>query len=299
MRLLLLTLCFPLASFAQRQEPKYDLRTKPSLKVTKEKKTLPAKPTVVAPVEEPELKWGGEVGYFLRTDLADQIRPRLYGHALGMGYGFTHTPSKISLSAGLEAAFESAGERSSEVLLDDDRQELFIQDFSISLIRTYSAAWDSKFAVGLANEFPTSPEAQRENYNSVTALQAGWSIPVIPKRLSLVMKSEVFYIWNSYEYSPATGDLNRQGGARLEFAGRVTLWEGWFVSAMAGSQLARFLDGTSDMSHRNAVGTGYAWEKFNVSLTMSNGTYLDREDASLWFVDDYRRMLSFGMRYSF
>jgi hypothetical protein len=32
---------------------------------------------------------------------------------------------------------------------------------------------------------------------------------------------------------------------------------------------------------------------------MSNGTYLDREDTGVWFVDEYRRMLSFGMRLSF
>lgn len=121
----------------------------------------------------------------------------------------------------------------------------------------------------------------------------------MPKKFTLTLLTSAHYIWNRYEYSPATGDLNKQGGARAEAGLRWTVWRGWYASAGAGSQIARYLDGTSDVTYRNQLTTGYSWERFTVSLTTTNGTYLDREDAYMWFIDEYRRTLSLGTRFTF
>jgi hypothetical protein len=126
-----------------------------------------------------------------------------------------------------------------------------------------------------------------------------WSVPVLAKRLSLGLKSELYYIWNQYEFSPATHLLNKRGGGRLEGNVRLVLWKGLFVGGMVGAQYAQYLDDTGDEAYRNSVGIGYAWDRASAYLSTSNGTYLDREDAGVWFVDEYRRTVALSVKYAF
>lgn len=244
-------------------------------------------------------EWGGGLNYSIRTDLADQVKPRAYLHALDFAYGFDYTPWDMSFGAGVSAAYESIGERRSEILLDENRKELFVNDIGLYGEKRFAGPWSSKFEVGLANEFPTSPEAQREDYASVTSFNLGWSVPAIPKRLYLTLTSEVYYIWNNYEFSPATHELNKQGGWKIEARARLIIWKGLFFNGVLGTQMARYLDDSGDSTYRNSLGVGYAWKKIAASLSTSNGTYLDREDAGVWFVDEYRRTVAFSVRYSF
>jgi hypothetical protein len=246
-----------------------------------------------------QIKWAGQVSYGIRTDLADQVKPRLYQHDFSLSYGFEHQPTRISVSAIASAGYESAGEQRSEVLLDENDTELFMNDITLALQKTWALEWKSTLSLTLGNEFPTSPESKREGYGSVTSLGVDWNVPLVPKKISVSLGGEVYYIWNSYEYSPATGDLNKQGGARATAGVRWTIWKGWYVRASAGSQQSRYLDGTSDVTYRNSIGTGYNFGRLSLSLSTSNGTYLDREEAYIWFVDEYRRTLALGASYSF
>lgn len=330
MRSLLLILLLPIFALAQD----YDLKSSAKARVKGKKKAKivkakPAEPAPVAPVEvspeavkaanpevseesfergealmatqriKDQIKWAGQVSYAIRTDLADQVKPRLYQHDFSLSYGFEHNPSKVSVSAIVSAGYESAGESRSEVLVDENDTEFFMNDFALAVQKSWEAMMKSNVSLSLGNEFPTSPESKREGYGSVTSLALDWSVPLVPKKISVSFGGEVYYIWNSYEYSPATGDLNKQGGAKASVGVKFSIYKGWYVRAGAGSQQSRYLDGTSDVTYRNSIGTGYNFGKLGISLSTSNGTYLDREDAYIWFVDDYRRTASLGVTYSF
>lgn len=303
MRILILILLLPTLTLAQE----YELQSQPKVRVDGKEKSMARKSRPSEQVadegknDKPKdpLTWAGQVGYSIRTDLADQIEPRLYQHSLSLSYGFQHAPTKLSLTGILGAGYESAGEQNSEVLLNENDTELFVNDFSLAGQKAMEGPWKTNMSLTLSNSFPTSPEAKREGYGSVTTLDFMWSVPVVPKKLSLSAASSVHYIWNRYEYSPATGDLNKQGGWRGILSARWTIWEGWSVGGSIGSQLSRYLDGTNDVTYRNSISTGYSWKRFSVTLATSNGTYLDKEDAYIWFVDEYRRTLSLGASLTF
>lgn len=302
MRLLIFILLLPAIVFAQD----YELPSKPKVRVegsekskTTRPKTPDAGPVVETKKPNDSLTWAGQVGYSLRTDLADQIEPRLYQHSLSLSYGFQQTPSKFSLTGILGAGYESAGEQNSEVLLNENDTELFVNDFSLAGQKAFGGPWKSNMSLTLSNSFPTTAEAKREGYGSVTTLDYMWSIPLVPEKFSVSAATSLHYIWNRYEYSPTTGDLNKQGGWRGILGARWTIWRGWSIGGSVGSQLSRYLDGTSDVSYRNSISTSYAWKRFSISLSTSNGTYLDKEDAYIWFVDEYRRTLSLGATLSF
>lgn len=339
MRSLLLILLLPIFALAQdydlKSSAKARVKGKKKAKIVKAKTAEPALAAPVAPVagspapnsevieektEEPKhkyawgrakledtepekpkdpVKWAGQVSYAIRTDLADQVKPRLYQHDFSASYGFEHNPSKISVSAIVSAGYESAGETRSEVLVDENDTEFFMNDFALGVQKSWEAMLKSNVVLTLGNEFPTSPESKREGYGSVTSLGLDWSVPLVPKKISVSIGGEFYYIWNSYEYSPATGDLNKQGGAKASVGVKFTIWKGWYVRAGAGSQQSRYLDGTTDVTYRNSIGTGYNFGQLGISLSTSNGTYLDREDAYIWFVDEYRRTASLGVTYSF
>src|SRR5688572_27058371 len=116
--MLLISLAFWALSSASADDWKnYDLKSKPKVRVNgketskgtsarKIKQPLPEQTESVVygsgpqgllaktPTETPkkEIKWGGNVAYALRTDMADQIEPRLYTHTLDLSYGFMHVP---------------------------------------------------------------------------------------------------------------------------------------------------------------------------------------------------------------
>lgn len=250
--------------------------------------------------EKANVSWGGQLTYGVRTDLADEVTPRVYTHSLGLSYGFQHLPSKISIIGVVAAVYESTGDRGGEILVDEDRAELFVNDFSLAAQVEWDLGfWKSNLMTTLANEFPTSPDAQREGYGSVTSFEAMWTVPLVGKRLSASAISEIYYVWNSFEYSPATLELNKQGGGRLAGSLRWKIYRGLYVSGSVGSQTSRYLDGTTDVTYRNSVTLGYGWDAFSVFVSTSNGSYLDREEGNIWFIDDYRRTLAMGMGLSF
>jgi hypothetical protein len=245
------------------------------------------------------VEWGGAIAYVGRTDLADQARPRLYVHTLDFSYGFSHRPTQISAALAVGVAYESVGDRNSEILVNSNNAELFVNDVDLSVDKTFNLNRSWKFSLYLDNEFPTSPDARREGYNSITSPGLGIATAVFDRRLVMDFKSIFTYIWNSYTYSPASEDLNKRSGWRNTLGLKFRVWRGLFIGATAGQQISTYMDNSSDGTYRNSVSMGYAWDQFIVSLGYSNGTYLNQEDATIWFLDQYRQTASLHMIFQF
>jgi len=292
-----------------------DLSARPKVRVVKRKKAPPHPPAPrpahsaraidpvqpVQPVQPPppEMEWGGEVMYVGRTDLADQVSPRSYNHLIRGEYGFRHNPSMISLLASVSLNYETVGERRSEVLLDSDRAELFVSNVQLEAGKSWSLTENGMLQLNLANEFPTSPEARRDQYASVTSGEVLAAYSVWPKVLTLLGRGEIYYIWNGSRYSLSTGETNKTYGTRGTLIVKGSIWQGAFVEGQLGTQFSQYTDGSGEVTYRNSVGGGYEWGWGSVALLMSNGTYLDQTDANVWFVDEYRRILSLRVRLMF
>jgi hypothetical protein len=276
----------------QRQQRRRQWLEEQRQKVSPEPVILEKKP---APREN--MVWNASLGYSLRTDLADTSSPRLYTHSLDFNGGFDYKKD-LSFFAGLMLSYESIGEKNSEIVVDSENTELFLSNISLGGQRRFSLWEIYKLSLSLENEFPTSADAQREGYGSITSLGFSLSRGFSQDRISLIFSGGVFKIWNSYKYSPSSGMLNNDSGARLQLALRCKLWRELVLSASVGGQASRYTDGTQDQLYKNSVGAAYSWGAWSAFANLTNGSYLDNSsEATFWFIDEYRRVVSAGGAY--
>ena len=250
-------------------------------------------------------KWSFMADYRGATDLQDQTNPRIISHALAAGVRY-HLMDHIYLTGGITAAYDSAGMTQSEILVDGQHAEGYMGDITLGVsssftptLLTYPGDRSQSISWSIDNEFPTSPYSRAEGYYSITDAQLSWSFDFFERFLFLIPNATGYYIWNTYEKSPTTQTTNKMGGVRLAVVLGMRLWQGLFTRVSAGVQSTRYTDGSTDATARNSIGIGYTWPHVTVSLDYSNGTYADREETHLWFIDHYRRIISLRTTLSF
>lgn len=250
----------------------------------------------------PEPLWSYLVDYRAATDLQDQKSGRAFSHSLSAGLRYKFM-DQIYLSGGVTGAYDSVG---TEVLVDGQHAEAYMGDvtlgvssfFSPTLLtsgneRSQTVSWS------IDNEFPTSPYSRAEGYSSVTNGSLSWSFDFLDRYFYVIPSLTGYYIWNRYEKSPTTSATNKMGGVRVGLLLGMRVWKGLFVRLGGGLQSTRYTDGSTDSSARNSFGFGYGWRHLTLAMDFSNGTYADREETHLWFVDQYRRIVSFRATLSF
>jgi hypothetical protein len=79
----------------------------------------------------------------------------------------------------------------------------------------------------------------------------------------------------------------------------VRLWRALKFSYTWGIRYTRYLDDYLSYGYSNSYGLSYAFDSILVSLNYSAGGFTDDGEVSLWFIDDYRRVVSMSLAYSF
>lgn len=239
--------------------------------------------------------WIYGLAYRANTDMADDIQPRASTHFLS-GYGGYKIDDKTFIFGGLSGAVDAFG---NQVEFDDNAQELILNDIGVSINHNIPIRPGQFLSLSLDNEFPTSADAKREGYMSITSLGVSYISLFFKNKLILQAGPGLHYIWNTYESSPATNQSNKVGGL---FVGASTLYyyyDRFFLGAGAGTQFSQYVDGTADQLYRTSLSTGYRDGKWNVALSYSNGTYLDDQEARFWYLDAYRQILSLSIGHNF
>lgn len=243
--------------------------------------------------EPTKSKWGFLADYRAATDLQDQTTPRVVAHAVAAGVRY-RLLEDLYVSGAISANYDSSGSNSSEVLVADRDTEAYMGDVTLGVSgREQDISWE------VDNEFPTSPYSRSEGYNSITNLETSWRFQFFERLFYIAPTLSGHYVWNKYEKSPNTGATNKMAGVRAGLLLGVKVWQGLFCRLVVGVQSTRFTDGSSDTAARNSVGIGYGWDHLTVALDFSNGTYADREETHLWFMDQYRRIISLRATASF
>ena len=236
-----------------------------------------------------ESKWGFVTNYRVSNDLQDRKSSKTLAHELGAGVRY-RLMDDVHIQMGITANYDSEG---SEVLVDGQSAEGYMGDVSLGVSsRCEQINWS------VDNEFPTSPYSRAEGYSSVTQGSMNYTYRFY-ERFSITPGLLGFYIWNRYEKSATTLTTNKMGSLRANLLLSVKIWQGFSFRIGGGLQTTRYTDGTSETSARNSVGFGYAWKNLTAGLDFSNGTYADREETQLWFVDKYRRIVSLRLALSF
>lgn len=313
---LLLSLLFlTIPSFAQDTSLSSPVRVQhEKIKASKKKRSKNTSETVVSEQKRAELiqkkreerdakasKWGYMADYRASSDLQQQ-NSKTVMHEISLGTRYRLIPD-LYVSAGVSMNYDSVG---TEVLADGQHAESYMGDVSLGLSSSFSPALFSekedrsqRISWSVDNEFPTSPYSRAEGYNSVTQGMTSWSFDFFDRLVFVTPNLLGFYIWNRYETSPTTQRTNKMGSLRLGLSVGLRVWQGLFFKVGGGVQTSRYTDGSNDASAKNSVGVGYNFKYGSVSLDFSNGTYADREETQLWFVDKYRRMVSLRTTLSF
>ena len=242
--------------------------------------------------------WISGLSYGAQTDLADPGEPRQYTHFLS-GYGGYRFSQSASLFLNVNGAFTSIGNGTQQVDVSDDATELILNDVSLSFLKFFRVMKNHNLSLSFNNQFPTSADASREGYLSVTSLGGSYLIPTLGSKLFISLGMRGTYIWNTYEFSQATNFANQQASFAMGLSALLFYWKRFFIGGRIGTQSSMFTDNSFDQSARNSVSTGYRDGHVNVSLSYSNGTYLDEGEARFWYIDQFRQIISLSLGYNF
>jgi hypothetical protein len=103
------------------------------------------------------------------------------------------------------------------------------------------------------------------------------------------------YIVNQYEYSPVSREVNSEGSAGYSAFGTIRFGSGFRFRAGGNARIIRHLDGTNTSALSNVQSLTWTDGNFSVTVSHSNGARAEDRETSMWFVDEYRRILSLGL----
>ncbi|NCN41112.1 hypothetical protein GW916_07655 [bacterium] len=258
------------------------------------KNVRPSKTQVLkTPTKNP---WSGWIQYDVRTDLADPILPRLYTHQFSGGVGFS-TRKRLNISASLLAAYESIGANRGEVLVD--QQQFFLSDVLLSVSKKYSMIHSWWMIPTLSNSFQTSELSREEGYLSITSGSVLFYRHFFKRRLKLFTAGGAGYIWNTYRISPQTLEMNPSSNFSLGLGGQwFPMGSSFFLGLEGGMKFTRYLDNTTDRVFRNSISIGAGYKSWSFTAALANGSYLNREEKTFFFIDEYRRTARIAVSYS-
>lgn len=255
--------------------------------------------TLLRLADENQSSWSSSMYYGVNSDFADNRDPRGYTHSLGVSLGYNWT-KRLSTSASLGMRAETIG---GQIQKDPDKSyaETLAVNPSVSLGLGYSGdLWLEPHTYSLsAFVEPLFDEASRlEGYKAVVGTSGALTFNFFGKRWIMSHSANWGSIVNSYTYgSNLNANPDYYYGYGLSNSFR--LWKALKFSYTWGIRYTRYLDDYLAYSYSNSYGLSYAFEKFLVSLNYSSGGFTDDGEVSLWFIDDYRRVVSLSLAYSF
>ncbi len=233
------------------------------------------------------------VRYTYTSDLNEQTDALDGSNNLSLA--FSYSPKKrLSLFTGLSIAYETVG---SSVFRPSGNEDFFkLSDLYIgagyqaNLKKPLSANFGGSIGI------PTSDRSRFEGYKAIGSLN-GSILHFIPKYKNLTagVSSSLDYIFNTFDFSPVSG--NPQIQARASVSGTVVykLPYGLRYIGAIWSSVTLFLD-NSDISRLGNTHTLF-WTRDNFSayIRYSNSDLPERGATDFWFIDEYRKIFSIGM----
>lgn len=259
-----------------------------------------AQSEAAAPAEEkPASPWGFGLGYGVSTDLAEELQPRLLEHSMDASISY-EWKNVVSLSTGLGYSFVTVGKSFSRYPEDSG-----LSYGSISASRELKKEpWhflgaEHTPSMGLSVHLPLSETAQIEGYQGNAGLSLSMGSKFFDGLFSLSNGVSYSRTWSRFDFSPTTFEPNVESsygykaGIGFKIIGKL--------SAGAGFSMKRsvFTDGFKNLSFGNSQSLSYSIGKLSMSVSHSNGGHTDKEKVQLWFVDKYRRLVSFDLGMSF
>lgn len=261
------------------------------------------KSQIALPKESPRFSPGGSLGYAVSTDLAQARSPRLYNHMLmaGLSLGVNDVESgneMFSLGLDFTGEYRSLGSE-----IEDRGRAIELADTDLSIGKAFKLGhWlegRHKFVLSGVGSLPTSEDSRFEGIKGIFLLSGKVDSDFRGGRLGLNNGLTAFGYAQTYRESPVSGRINPASALAYSLTGRLRLPWGLKFLVGASAKMTHYLDSTQTLSFNNYQMLSFYWNHFRASLKHSNGNHLNERTVSLWYIDEYRRMVSFSMGYDF
>lgn len=274
------------------------------------KKQKSAMTTVnVRSAERTRLDVSSLLSYSVRQDLAQAREPKSATHRFSAAMTVTLLDRPVSKGFDDEFADELAtfgamiGGQMTTVANEIDATggngpaEVSDLDLSVSQGFKLNSVWGGKSSVETTGglSLPTSLASQYEGISAVPYASLTWALLFQGGRYGIMQTVSADYIVNQYEYSPVSREVNSDGSVGYSAFGTIRFGSGFRFRAGGTARIIRHLDGTNTSALSNVQSLSWTDGKFSVTLSHSNGSRAEDHETSMWFVDEYRRILSLGL----
>lgn len=157
----------------------------------------------------------------------------------------------------------------------------------------------SSLEASLGVSLPTSLASQYEAVRAVPYAAMTWAMLFEGGRYGLTQTLSGDYIVNEYEYSPVSREINALGSTGYSIAGTVRLGRGFRVRVGGNARIISYLDGTNTSVLSNVQSLSWTDGKHSITASYSNGARAEDRETSMWFVDEYRRVISLALSVRF
>jgi len=267
----------------------------PSMALSQSTVTRAKKPALnsMAKAEGP---WSSLIRYSALTDYADNRTPRSYVHSVmgTLAYAFDDHWS-VEVVAGARA-------ETIDGQISKGREQTY--DETLGPSTSFALNWEGKFwdedkyGIYLEGE-PLWDEASRqEGYKGIVGVGVNSSMRFFNKRYILTNDLSISELLNTYHYGSNLSP-NPDYFYTYKLSNVIKIYRGLRASYTFGAKVTRYMDDFVGYSYSNSVGLSYVWPHLSVSLAYDNGGFTDEGDISLWYIDQYRRLVRLAVGYTF
>ena len=241
-------------------------------------------------------KWGFSARYSGSTDLNETADENIYRHRISASSSYKLN-KKWSINGTLTAQYSSVG---TEIDVQENRRELFLQDTSIGISRSFKVSKKMFALTDLGVSLPTSKSSRLNGYNGI-AWGSGTLINRFFKgKLTLSNGLNAYYVNNeNYYREGGTFAVNTRAGLSYSLGLAYRLYKGLTLSGSTGPTVYNAVDDTNTVRFSNRLNLTYHMLPISVSLFYINGSYPDQADVEFWFLDEYRQIAGAGVSYVF
>jgi hypothetical protein len=248
-------------------------------------------------VEEPaEAAWSGYARYGVLTDLNESESPRAYTQSIRMGTNYK-LDSHFSVAADASVRYETLNGQ-----IDKGQEQTYTESVNpstaIEVDYDHSFFERHSYTLFLHGEPLWDQPSRYEGYKGIAGGGGSLVFSFFEKRWTLNQVLDVSELMNSYA-AAIDGSANPDLFFTYKLSNSVRLYEALRLSYTFGLKVTRYMDDFIGYSYDNTLSLSTTWQHWGFALAYENGGFTDNGDVSLWYIDEYRRLVAFSVNYGF
>ena len=223
------------------------------------------------------------------TDIASQASPQAFLQVFDIDASLNVFKTfDVGINAGIKY-----------VSLGGDIPQDSIEASDVTLKTSYSKRLMNILSLktGLVTSLPASDSAKVDGYEAIETGFFELNTRVVKGVYNIVNSIAVSYIFNRYNYSPGTLLSNPNSYGQYELVNILRMNRFMSFDIGMGARMSHTLDGTTTVHFENQEALNFKYHQWHATLSYSNGNYSDQSNIDLWFVDQYRQVVGFGVVY--